>query len=416
MVNRRRVRYWLSLILPLVLATVLMVGCDAADQEGGGGGLLDDQTALVDPTMVVDETPLVDDDGLDDDLGATPEITDTITDTEEMTDTTGTEPTAEPTEVITATAEPTVEVTEDATTDVTPETGAQTEGAMVIRGSELVGMSLMDDAGDEVGIVDELLADESGAIQYVIVEALVTDDVDDATDDADVTDDTATDDTDTDDTAADDTLQDDPDMVVDNRVALTWDAVEVVSGTMSADDDVLGDDQLNLVYSGATPLQDETSFDATILDEEGSILDDQMTGDDDVSIPPEYVDLIQIGEFGDFNLTNPNGDDLGEIEDVLIDVNEGRVAYAIVDVGGFLGIAEKQVAVPWEAFQIDVTVDGDAEEESFMLDTTEEELENAPGLDLDDWDPNVDVDWDADLQGFWQARDVDVDIETDTDE
>ena len=334
------------------------------------------------------------------------------------------EPTAEPTEVITATTEPTAEATpEDAADDTGDDTGdldTQTMGNFVIRAGELVGMSLVDDAGEQMAIVDELLVDESGAVKYVIVESLAIGDG--AVDDDLTTDDATTDDT-ADDAATDDTLQDDPAVGPANTVALSWDSINVVSGTVGADadDGAPGDGEISLVYSGDTALAEQTAFDATMLDEEGSILDDQAVGDEDVTIPSEFADLIQLGEFGDFNLTNSEGDDLGEIEDVLIDVNAGQVAYAIVDVGGFLGIGEKQVAIPWQAFQIDVTVEDDAEEESFMLDATEDELENAPGLDLDDWNPEVETDWDADLRGYWEATDMNMgtdsetDTETDTD-
>jgi hypothetical protein len=43
----------------------------------------------------------------------------------------------------------------------------------------------------------------------------------------------------------------------------------------------------------------------------------------------------------------------GEIEDLILDLYSGRVAYALVAVGGFLGIGQKMFAIPWSAFTVD---------------------------------------------------------------
>jgi sporulation protein YlmC with PRC-barrel domain len=79
------------------------------------------------------------------------------------------------------------------------------------------------------------------------------------------------------------------------------------------------------------------------------------------------------------DVKNPAGEDLGKIEEIMIDVNSGRVAYAVLSFGGFLGIGDKLFAVPWGAITLD-TVD-----EVFVLDVDEETLENAPGFDKDNW-------------------------------
>ena len=42
---------------------------------------------------------------------------------------------------------------------------------------------------------------------------------------------------------------------------------------------------------------------------------------------------------------------LGKIEEVMIDVNMGRIAYAVLSFGGFLGIGNKLFAIPWEALE-----------------------------------------------------------------
>src|SRR4051812_41628357 len=49
---------------------------------------------------------------------------------------------------------------------------------------------------------------------------------------------------------------------------------------------------------------------------------------------------------------NPAGEDLGKVEEIMIDVPSGRVAYAVVSFGGFLGIGDKLFAVPWRALTL----------------------------------------------------------------
>src|SRR5205823_4422826 len=50
-----------------------------------------------------------------------------------------------------------------------------------------------------------------------------------------------------------------------------------------------------------------------------------------------------------------NGADekLGEVTDIMIDVPTGRVAYAVMSVGGVLGVGDKLFAIPWQALKLD---------------------------------------------------------------
>lgn len=81
------------------------------------------------------------------------------------------------------------------------------------------------------------------------------------------------------------------------------------------------------------------------------------------------------------SVTNRNGDDLGEIKEVMIDLVDGRVAYAVLAFGGFLGLGDKLFAVPWSALRYD------ADEETFVTDIDKDLLERATGFDKDEW-PN----------------------------
>ncbi len=65
------------------------------------------------------------------------------------------------------------------------------------------------------------------------------------------------------------------------------------------------------------------------------------------------------------------GEDIGSVNDILISP-DGRVNAAVVDVGGFLGLGERQVAVEWDAITINPA------EEQVMVKMSKEELAAAP--------------------------------------
>ena len=60
--------------------------------------------------------------------------------------------------------------------------------------------------------------------------------------------------------------------------------------------------------------------------------------------------LMKGSTFMGADVENPQGQNLGDIKDVVIDRASGRIAYAVVSFGGFLGLGEKLFAVPWGAF------------------------------------------------------------------
>ena len=55
------------------------------------------------------------------------------------------------------------------------------------------------------------------------------------------------------------------------------------------------------------------------------------------------------------NVVNQQNEDLGKIEDLVIDTSAGRIAYAVLSFGGFLGLGDKYFAIPWEGFRFDIS-------------------------------------------------------------
>ncbi|MFN7993235.1 MAG: PRC-barrel domain-containing protein [Bryobacteraceae bacterium] len=95
---------------------------------------------------------------------------------------------------------------------------------------------------------------------------------------------------------------------------------------------------------------------------------------------------------------NSAGEDLGKIEELMIDVTAGRVAYAVLSFGGFLGMGSKLFAVPWDALTID------EENHEFFMNVDKQTLENAPGFDKDNWPDMADTSWGAQVYDFYGKR------------
>ncbi len=90
------------------------------------------------------------------------------------------------------------------------------------------------------------------------------------------------------------------------------------------------------------------------------------------------------------NIQNSQGESVGEIHDLVVDGNSGKIRYAAVTYGGFLGLGDKLFAVPFEAFTVRQNPDdpGDAGDVVMVLNVTKEQLEGAQGFDQDRW-PNM---------------------------
>jgi hypothetical protein len=86
-------------------------------------------------------------------------------------------------------------------------------------------------------------------------------------------------------------------------------------------------------------------------------------------------------------VVNAQNEDLGKIEDLVLDAGAGRIAYAVLSFGGFLGMGEKYFAIPWNAFRFNL------KENRAVLNVDKKLLENAPGFDKDNWPNMADSVW-----------------------
>jgi sporulation protein YlmC with PRC-barrel domain len=119
--------------------------------------------------------------------------------------------------------------------------------------------------------------------------------------------------------------------------------------------------------------------------DKGAATTDTAAGSDKGSLQPEKPTLATafIGR-SVFASEDPNAENIGDVNDLIIDDN-GEITQAVIGVGGFLGIGEKDVAVPFDDLQV-VERDGDIR---LIYSASKEQLENAQAFDRTAYDPSA---------------------------
>ena len=104
------------------------------------------------------------------------------------------------------------------------------------------------------------------------------------------------------------------------------------------------------------------------------------------------------------NVTNSENENLGEIKDIVVDPNSGRILYAVLEFGGFLGMGEKLFAVPFQSLQ------SSGDNKAFILNVEKDRLKSAPGFDKSQWPNFADEQFATttyqyySLTPYWQVR------------
>ncbi len=106
--------------------------------------------------------------------------------------------------------------------------------------------------------------------------------------------------------------------------------------------------------------------------------------------------VLSSSSLNDTPIKNNQGENLGKIEELMIDLEEGRVSYAVVSFGGFLGINSKFFAIPWGLLKVDT------DDECIRLNIDKEILENAPGFDKDNWPDLPTREWLANIYLYYE--------------
>jgi sporulation protein YlmC with PRC-barrel domain len=112
---------------------------------------------------------------------------------------------------------------------------------------------------------------------------------------------------------------------------------------------------------------------------------------------------VRASELIGLNVENPAQETLGEINDIVIDPNDGRVRYVALSAGGILGVGDKLFAVPWTAFACRKVGD----EHQVTLNVSKETLQKAKGFDQENWPDMADRQWQQDNDRTYLERSTD---------
>jgi sporulation protein YlmC with PRC-barrel domain len=107
------------------------------------------------------------------------------------------------------------------------------------------------------------------------------------------------------------------------------------------------------------------------------------------------------------NVYGEKDERLGDIQDLVIDPARGKIRYAVVAFGGFLGMGDKYFAVPWSDIQFvskGTTNSGTIKEDHCILAINKDELKNAPGFDKNNWPNFADQNWSSSVDKYYNEH------------
>ena len=92
-----------------------------------------------------------------------------------------------------------------------------------------------------------------------------------------------------------------------------------------------------------------------------------------------------------------DGDKIGTIERVMIEKRSGKVAYAVMSFGGFMGLGEDYYTLPWSVLKYNTQLD------AYELNLSEDQLRGAPRRSQDGRDASYDREWEEHVHRYYNA-------------
>jgi sporulation protein YlmC with PRC-barrel domain len=96
------------------------------------------------------------------------------------------------------------------------------------------------------------------------------------------------------------------------------------------------------------------------------------------------------------DVEDASGNNLGDVDDIVIDDGTGRVVYAVLSFGGFMGMGDKLFAIPWQSL-----TKSTKDESKMVLDVPKDRLKAAPGFDKKNWPNMADRRWGHDIHTYY---------------
>lgn len=109
-------------------------------------------------------------------------------------------------------------------------------------------------------------------------------------------------------------------------------------------------------------------------------------------------DLMGSSSINGNDVYNQQDESLGSIKEIMLDMHTGRVSYAVLSFGGFLGMGDKLFAVPWSALKLDTV------NKRFVLNVEKTRLETAPGFSKDEWPNMADPTWANSIHTYYGTK------------
>jgi len=95
---------------------------------------------------------------------------------------------------------------------------------------------------------------------------------------------------------------------------------------------------------------------------------------------------------------NLDGESLGQIDNLMINVNSGSIEYVVLEFGSFLGLGGKLFAIPFSQFYLN------SEKECFILNRDKGLLKETPGFDKGHWPDTNDHSYFSGVDDFWNSQ------------
>jgi sporulation protein YlmC with PRC-barrel domain len=113
-------------------------------------------------------------------------------------------------------------------------------------------------------------------------------------------------------------------------------------------------------------------------------------------IPQTYPPIREASKLVGMNVKNGQGQNLGKINDIVVNSYTGQIAYAILEADtGFLGVGDRMFAIPWRSFTTS------ASGNELILDIDRERLASAPSFTRGNWPDFSDRRWETDVYRYY---------------
>jgi sporulation protein YlmC with PRC-barrel domain len=109
-------------------------------------------------------------------------------------------------------------------------------------------------------------------------------------------------------------------------------------------------------------------------------------------------DIMAAATLDGNKVMSSDGEHVGKISDIMLDVRNGRIAYAVLSEGGFLGMGSNLHAIPWSALTLDT------DQKCFYVDISAQRLKDDPGFDKDHWPSMADAKWAATTHSYYNRQ------------